>query len=293
MRILGTGLSGLVGSRIVELLSDKYEFENLDRTTGIDITDKEKVSQVIKASDAQIVLHLVAKTDVDGCEKDRKLGESSDAWKINVEGTRNVAESCSENGKKIIYISTDFVFDGKIDAEDFYTEEDTPNPVNFYAKTKYEGEKVVQSMGGNWIIVRLAYPYRASFEKNDFMRAILNKLKQNQPVAVITNHIFVPTFIDDVTLALDKLVENNSQGIFHVVGSQCLTPFDAALEIAREFNLDYSLISKTTREEFFKDKAPRPFRLALKNDKIRKLGVDMKSFSEGLNEIKSQLNLQA
>lgn len=289
MKILGTGLTGLVGSRIVELLGEKHEFVNLDRTLGIDITDKDKVSEAIKASNAEIVIHLAAKTDVDGCEKDRELGENGDAWRINVDGTRNVAQACLESNKKLIYISTDFVFDGEIGPEEFYTEEDAPNPVNFYAKTKYEGEKVVQGFGENWAIVRLAYPYRANFEKNDFMRAILNRLRQNQPVAAITDHIFTPTFIDDAAFALDKLIESNSRGIFHAVGGQSLTPYDAAQIIAAEFNLDKSLISKTTREEFFKERAPRPFRLALKNDKIGKLGIRMKTFEQGLKEIKNQL----
>ncbi len=287
MKILGTGMNGLIGSRIIELLKEKYEFENLDRTSGVDITDKEKVSEHIKSSDAEVVLHLAAKTDVDGCEKDKDLGENSDAWKINVEGTRNVAQSASESGKKLIYISTDFVFDGNIDSDKFYTEEDIPNPINFYAKTKFEGEKIVQSLGENWIIARLAYPFRANFSKNDFMRAILKRLQEGLTVVAIEDHIFCPTFIDDVALALDTLIANDSKGIFHVVGSQALSPYDASLLIAGNFNLDASLISKTTREDFFKDRAPRPFRLALKNDKIKKLGIKMRTFEEALTEIKN------
>lgn len=288
MKILGTGMRGLIGSRIIELLKDKYEFENLDRTSGVDITNREKILEVLMASDAKIVLHLAAKTDVDGCEKDKELAEFGDAWKINVEGTRNVSEACLKSGKKIIYVSTDFVFDGKIEEGEFYSEEDIPNPINWYAKTKYEGEKIIQELN-DWIIIRLAYPYRASFEKNDFMRVILNRLKQNQPVVAITDHIFCPTFIDDVANAIDKLLETDSRGIFHAVGGQCLTPYEAAWEIARQFNLDNALISKTTREEFFKDRAARPFRLALKNDKIGKLGVSMKTFEQGLKAMKTQL----
>lgn len=289
MTVLGTGMRGLVGSRLQELLSPQYEFENLDRTSGIDITNQDQLSEAIKNSDSQVVIHLAAKTDVDGCEKDKTLKESGDAWRINVEGTRNVAESCSKFGKKMIYVSTDFVFDGEIAEDEFYTEEDTPNPVNWYARTKYEGEKIVQGLQTPWIIVRLAYPYRAKFEKNDFMRAILNRLEQKQPVAAITDHVFSPTFIDDAVSAVEKLMRSDSEGIFHVVGSQCLTPYDAANIISYEFGLDSSFISKTTREEFFKDRAPRPFRLALKNDKIKRLGIEMRTFQQGLSEIKKQL----
>jgi len=285
MKILGTGLRGLVGSRIVELLNTSYEFEFSDT----DITDKEEIQKKIKDSGAEIVLHLAAKTDVDGCEKEKESAQNSDAWKINVEGAENVAKGCLAVGKKIIYISTDFVFDGQNPSEGGYTEEDIPNPVNFYAKTKYEAEKRISEICSDFLIVRIAYPYRASFERTDFMRAILKRLKEKQQVTAVVDHVFMPTFIDDVAFALDILIKNNSQGIFHAVGGQALTPYEAAVLIAKEFDLDASLISETTRAEFFKDRAPRPFKVVLKNDKIGRLGVEMKSFEEGLVQVKSQL----
>ncbi len=285
MKILGTGLDGLVGSRIVELLGDKYEFENLSISTGVDITDRDVVLEKIKSSRAQIVLHLAAKTNVDGCELDKPLGEKGNAWRINVEGTRNVADACLVSKKKLIYISTDFVFDG---TREIYLEGDIPNPLNWYAKTKYEGEKIVQALKTPWIITRIASPYRAQFERLDFFRAILKRLQEGLGVAAVTDHKFTPTFIDDIAFAIDALIKNNSEGIFHVVGSQSLTPFDATVLIAKEFNLDMSKISQTTRTEFFNNRAPRSFQLALNNDKIEKLGLKMKTLEEGLREIKNQ-----
>lgn len=289
MKILGTGLDGLVGSRIVELLNGKHEFENVSLSMGVDITDRNAVLEKIKSSDAQIVLHLAAKTDVDGCELDKSLSKDGEAWKINVEGTRNVAEVCSQANKKLMYVSTDFVFDGKNPPVDGYSEEDIPNPINWYAKTKYEGEKIVKALKTPWIIVRIAYPYRANFMKLDFFRAILNRLKNSEAIAAVTDHVFTPTFIDDIAFALDVLISNNYQGVFHVVGSQSLTPFDAANLIAQEFELDKSKINKTMRSEFFNNRAFRPFQLTLKNDKITKLGIRMRTFEEGLKEVKSQM----
>lgn len=287
MKILGTGLTGLVGSRIVELLKDKYEFENLSRSSGVDIADRNQVLEKIKSSDAEIILHLAAKTDVDGCEKDKTLGENGEAWKINVLGTQNVAEACLAVNKKLIYISTDFVFDG---AKESYVEEDIPNPVNWYGKTKYESEKIIQNLKSPWIIARIAYPYRVDFAKPDFFRAISRRLQDKKPVKAIIDHIFTPTFVDDIAFALDSLIENNSEGIFHVVGSQSLMPYDAALLVAKTFDFDQNLIVKTLRRDFFKDRAPRPFQLTLKNDKITKLGVRMRTFEEGLREIRLQLS---
>jgi len=291
MKVLGTGLTGLVGSRIVELLADKYEFENLGRSSGVDIVDKNQVLEKIKTSDAQIILHLAAKTDVDECEKDKALRQDGEAWRINVEGVRNVAAACLQTNKKLIYVSTDFVFDGENQPLGGYAEDDLPNPINWYAQTKCEGEKIVQNLKAPWIIIRIAYPYRANFAKPDFFRVILGKLQEEKPIAAIADNIFTPTLIDDISSAFDILINSNSQGIFHVVGSQSLTSFEAANLIADGFNLDKSKISKTTRSEFFNNRATRPFQLALRNDKITKLGVRMKTFEEGIREIKSQLNL--
>jgi len=286
MKILGTGLQGLIGSRIVELLSSSYTFENISRTTGVDITNTDQIKKAIEQSDADIVLHLAAKADVDGCEKDKHLREAGEAWQINVEGTKNVAKACEQFGKKMICISTDFVFDGE---KEQYTEEDIPNPINWYAQTKYEGEKIVQSLTSPWVISRLAYPYRSAFSKNDFVRAIKEKLGKGEQVSMVTDHIMTPTFVDDIVYALASLIEKNTEGIYHMVGSQFISPFEAAIRIADTFGYDKNLIHPTTRAVFFANRAPRPFRLALKNDKIAALGVHMSSFDEGLQKLKKQL----
>lgn len=284
MKILGTGLTGLIGSRIVELLNGTYKFEFSDT----DITDREAIGEKINNSNASVILHLAAKTDVDGCEKDKVLGVNGGAWKINVEGTRNVVEACEKSNKKLIYISTDFVFDGE--KESAYSEEDKPNPINWYATTKYEGEKLVQNSRITWIIARLAYPYRANFQRKDFVRNLIHFLKNKEPLNMVVDHIMTPTFIDDIAFALDKLLKNDSKGIFHIVGSSFVSPYEAAMKVAEIFNFDKTLIKTITRIDFFKHRAPRPFRVAIKNDKIQKQGIKMKTFEEGLREIKDQIS---
>jgi dTDP-4-dehydrorhamnose reductase len=97
-----------------------------------------------------------------------------------------------------------------------------------------------------------------------------------------------PTFIDDIANALDVLIRLEQKGVFHVVGSQTITPFNGAMRIAREFGFDEALISKTTRREYFAGKAARPFCLHLKNDKIGKLGIEMLGFDQGVREVKKQ-----
>ncbi len=290
-QIIGLGLNGLIGTRLTELLKDDLEFISLSRSTGVDITNKQSLSQIGNHKRSNFVIHLAAKTDVDSCEKDKDLGVGGEAWKINVGGVQNVAQMCNDFGKKLIYISTDFVFDGDLEPGQGYSETDVPNPINWYAKTKYEGEKVVEQSGADYMILRLAYPYRAEFDKKpDFFRAIRDRLEKGEQVKSVTDHIFCPTFIDDVAKAILTLVRNDASGIFHVVGNSSLSPHDASLTIAETFGLNKDLVLETTREEFFKDRAPRPFNLALTNDKIAELGISMRSFEEGLLEIKSQLS---
>lgn len=289
-QVIGIGLNGLVGSRITEILSERIEFIPMSSSTGVDITKPETLTTIKDYPNADFILHMAAKTDVDGCEKDKELGESGDAWKINVDGTAHVAEIARETGKKIIYISTDFVFNGEKPKGEEYTEEDQGDPVNWYAMTKFEGERKIEESGADFLVLRIAYPYRAQFDvKPDFMRAIKNRLEQGQPVKGVTDHVFCPTFIDDVATSLGVLIENDSSGIYHAVGSERLSPYEAALKIAEVFDLDKSLISETTREEFFAGRAPRPFNLALSNAKIKELGVNMKGFEEALHIIKSHL----
>lgn len=279
MNIIGTGLSGLVGSRIVELLTPQYTFEDLSLDTGVDITNAAAVRERISQSDAPWVFHFAAKTDVDGAEKERALAELSPTWIVNVIATEHVVSVCQKTGKRLLYISTDYVFDG---TSEVYREDATPNPQGWYAVTKYEGEKRVAALGEKSLIVRIANPYRSGGNKPDFVHKIIEKLNSGQALKAPTDQLFVPTFIDDIAVALGTLVENNASGMYHVVGPQALSPFDAAKKIAAAYDLDASLVGETSFEEYFGGRAPRPKRAVLKSDKIDKLGITMHSFDEGL-----------
>lgn len=286
-KIIMTGGSGLVGSRLRELLSVSYDVVSYSLQTGVDITKPETLDPIHKESAGSVVLHLAAKADVDGCEKDKELGENGDAWKINVLGTQNIANACTKAGHKMLYISTDFVFDGESTPKNGYTEDSAPNPINWYAQTKYEGEKRVTASACPHAILRIGYPYRKEFEgKLDFVRAILTRLRNGQEVKAVTDHFMTPTFIDDIAQGIEAVIEADGLGIYHIVGSSSLTPFEAASAIAETFSIPNPQITKTTRAEFFQGRAPRPFNLTLRNDKIRGLGVSMKTFQEGLQATK-------
>jgi dTDP-4-dehydrorhamnose reductase len=287
-KIIGSGLSGLVGSRIVELLGD-YEFQNLSRQTGVDVFVKDQVFEAIGNSSANTVLHLAAFTRVDDAEKEKELGEESLAWKINVLGTKNVIEACEKYNKKIIYFSTDMVFPGTKKLPEKYLEEDKTGAVGFYPQTKEVAEKLFEKASCSWLILRIAYPYRSGFEKKDYVRIFKELLENEKQIKAVSDHYFTPTFIDDIPLAIRLAVEEGLIGKLHVVGDEVVSPFIAAKKIAKVFGLNEGLVGETTREEFFKDKAPRAYNLSLNNDKIVKLGIQMTGFEEGLNRIKSQL----
>ena len=283
--ILGTGLSGLVGSRITELLRDDFSFEDLSFDIGVDITNRGQIAERIAKSPATHILHLAAKADVDGCELDKAKGQDGVAWKVNVKGTENVVTAAHASGKQVIYISTDFVFDG---SQESYSEDDMPSPVNWYGLTKREGEKITLTYPEN-CVMRLSYPYAAkNTVKRDFLHAVAGKLAASQPVQVLTDHFFTPTFIDDIAAAIEAMVQTNASGVYHVVGSESLTPFAAAEKIAHTFSYSPQLIQPTTIAEYFSGRANRPYKLQLKNAKISSLRVNMHAFSTGLELIKQQ-----
>ncbi len=273
IKIAITGSTGLVGSRIVELLSNEFEFIPL-RYPEFDITRKDVVYNTLKDLLFDIFLHLAAYTDVDGAEKNKEL-----AFKVNVDGTRNVFEVVEFLKKKFIYISTGFVFDGKNPP---FFEDSKPNPLSVYANTKYEGEKIVR---GRAMIVRIEYPYRKSFPpKKDFFRAIKERLEKGQEVFAVEDMFITPTFIDDMAYGLGCLFKNFTPEIFHLVGSKSYRPYDLARIIAKKFSLDESLVKPISFEKFFEGRAPRPQWNEVKSKKNN--FFRMRSFEETMEVIK-------
>ncbi|MBI4066331.1 SDR family oxidoreductase [Candidatus Gottesmanbacteria bacterium] len=286
MNIIGTGLSGLVGSRVVELLQPEFQFENLSLETGFDITHTDAVMDRIGKSHASWVFHFAATTDLEAAEKERQLGQNSKTWRVNVGGTRNVVQAAYASKKHVLYLSTDFVFDGESGP---YTEQSRPNPQSWYAITKYEGEKLVSGMGEGGLIVRIAFPYKAGrVGRESFLHRIVDLMMQGKTIQSPNDQLFMPTLIDDIARAMSVLVSGAASGIYHVVSPQALSPYEAARKIAAAYGLDAALVVQVSSAEYYKDRAPRPFHAVLKHDKIDALGIRIRSFDEGLALIKSQ-----
>ncbi len=275
-KIAVTGASGLVGSRIIELLSKKFEFIPIS-IKDMDITDRDSVQKYLKGISYDLILHLAAYTNVIGAESEKEK-----AYLINETGTQNLFEVSSSAQKEFIYISTDFVFDG---ANPPYTEKSVPNPISVYATSKYAGEKKVGSDG---MIVRIAYPYRSAFEaKKDIFRKLKGILEEKKTLTMVDDSLIVPTFIDDIAMGLGYLMNNFSKEIVHLVGKDAMSPFTFAKTIARVFQLDESLIKGTSYEEYFADKAKGPRYSDIRSEK--NTFYPMHTFEEGLSIIKNQL----
>lgn len=287
MNILGTGLTGLVGSRVVELLGPTHDFQNISLDSGVDITDHAAVEKFIAShKESPWVLHLAAYTDVQGAEKERSQGTQSTAWKVNVEATAHIVETCKRYKKHLLYVDTDYAFDG---TKKHYAEADVPNPQGWYAITKSEGAKHVLGMGAYGLVIRISNPYRGNpVGKKDFVHKMIELLQAGKTITAPTDQLFVPTFIDDIAKAIEALITKNASGIYHVVGSSALSPFEAARMIANIFNLDTTQVKSTTFVVYFAGRAPIPQYAMLTNDKIAKLGVSMHTFEEGLKEVKRQ-----
>ena len=276
LKIALTGADGLVGSRIVELLKTDFEFTPLPQKI-MDITNLDQVRKVLDNIDFDIFLHLAAYTNVAGAETNKDI-----CFKINVDGTKNVFDVVSSSGKKFIYVSTDFIFDGKTPP---YYEDSNPSPAGVYAQSKYEGEKILKDKG---MIVRISYPYRATFEtKKDFFRTFKFYLEQKKPLIMITDSLMTPTFIDDIAYGLKYLFQNYSATTFHLTGCKAISPYDVSILIADKFNLDKSLIGKITYEEYIKNKPGLPKLADIRSSKNN--FWKMRDFEQGLDEIKFQM----
>ncbi|HNZ84264.1 MAG TPA: sugar nucleotide-binding protein [Candidatus Woesebacteria bacterium] len=292
-KIIGTGLTGLVGSRIVELLNDKFEFIDFSLDKGINILDQNSLSQAFAShQDAVAVIHLAAFTDTNAAWEQR--GDKSGlCYQLNVVGTENILDLAKKNNQYFIYISTDFVFDGAKTTP--YIESDTPHPIEWYGETKYLGEQAVLNSPCPSAITRITYPYRANFDlKPDIIHKVLTKLQAGETVKMFSDQICTYTFIDDIAVALGQFLDKKYTGIYHLVGSSSHSPFDMAKLVAQTFGCDPNLVQASSLDEYIKsqpqDSRPWQKTLITSNQKAINLGMKFKTLAEGLAKIRTQIS---
>jgi len=293
LRILITGASGLLGSKLAQLAIRRgYEvysgYNEHAPTYGtplkFDASQREATRKAFEIANPATIVHAAALTDVDKCEVDRKLARA-----VNATGTRNVAEACRECGAKLVFISTDYVFDG---VKGNYSENDQPNPINYYGISKLEGEKAVIESCNDYIIVRssVIYGWIASLTSKsssgkplNFAMWLTNKLQNNEMVNIVTDQYSTPTLSDSLAQTILALCEKNAMGLYHITGRTRLSRFEFALKLAEKLNLSQTLINQIVTSQL-KQVAKRPMDSSLKVGKIEEtLGIKMLTIDEALD----------
>jgi dTDP-4-dehydrorhamnose reductase len=253
LKLLITGASGLFGSKLSEIATTRnyevyagYLQDSPVYGTPIqfDVSDKNKVEVVFRKVSPEVVVHAATLTDVDKCEVNKKL-----AWKINVEGTKNIAEVARKSRAFFVYISTDYVFNGEAG---LYKETDMPDPVNYYGLTKLKAEELVGDLLNECCIERASVIYGSTpaAGKINFALWLLNKLKRSEQVSIVTDQWNSPTLNSNMAEMTLEIIERKLTGTFHVSGATRVSRYDFAKLVAQTFNLDPNLINPVTSAEF-------------------------------------------
>lgn len=223
----------MLGQDLTAQLARRHQLVPLNRRDG-DITDSNLTAKTVERSKADVVIHAAAFTAVDECER-----QPARAFQVNAEGTRNVAQACRRAGLPVLYLSTDYVFDGEKAAP--YVEDDAPNPVNVYGRSKLEGERNVRELLERFWIVRTSWLF-GPLGKN-FVRAILERAREGEPLRVVNDQFGAPTYTEDLAEKLEQILERGKPGIYHVTNAGYCSWFDFAQEVLRQAGLSQVKIS--------------------------------------------------
>ncbi len=275
-KVLVTGGNGLLGTKMVGLLlargrqpvSASLEPSCLNRFLGdfpyyqLDITDPRAVGELIADVRPEAVIHTAAFTAVDACETQREV-----SWRVNVDGTANVASACREWGARLVHISTEYVFDGEGGP---YTEDDVPNPVSHYGLTKLESEKAVKERCSDWAIARTTVLFgEAPNVRPSFVAWLVDKLGKGEPVRVVDDQIGSPTLADNLAEMLLAILDSGRQGVYNTVGDSIIDRHSFAVIAAELFGLNPALIQRIKTSEL-NQPAPRPLKAGLIMDRFKR-----------------------
>lgn len=288
MSILITGANGFLGTYLVAALLEKNipviatgkgpnrlpvtvhpQFQYIE----MDFTDAAAVAKVLATYTPQVIVHTGAMSKPDECELNKEA-----AWLVNVTGTENLLNHAG--GAHFIFLSTDFIFDG---IRGMYSEEDAPNPINYYGHTKLQAEAAVKAYAGPWAIVRTVLAYgKPLSNRGNFLSLIQGKLERGEAYKVVSDQLRTPTYIGDLAAGIVTIIENRKTGTWHLSGEDVLTPYDMACQLADYLSLDKSVLTPVTADTFI-EPAKRPLRTGFTIAKAkRELGYQPVSFREGV-----------
>ncbi|MFO7796135.1 MAG: dTDP-4-dehydrorhamnose reductase [Promethearchaeia archaeon] len=283
-KILIIGASGLTGYQLANLAKKNFEVYGTFNKREISIpdchifqldkTDSNKTQSLLSEIKPELVIDCSALHNVDYCEEHK-----DETLEINTESPKSIAQLCKDMNARFLNISTDYVFDGTLNRP--YKEDDEPNPLNFYGISKRKAEQEIAKIGGSYAIARTSLifgwnPHEIAGEKSssgksqNFVIWALSKLRNEEPLKIVTDQYSNPTFANNLAEMLLALGNSNVNGIFHTAGKTCLSRYDFTREIAEVFNIDPQLISPVTSDEF-NQVAERPMRPCLNVSKITEI----------------------
>ena len=285
MKILITGASGMLGVDLQKSLAPGHTLVPTDISGNIellDITDQNQVTNKINKCRPDLVIHAAAYTDVDGCERN-----PDKAFLVNAEGTRNVALACELSDAVLVYISTDFVFDGE--KGEPYTEQDVPNPINHYGASKLAGEKHICKICPRHFIIRTAWLYGE--HGKSFPRTIINAAKAGNSLSVIADQVGSPTFTVDLSSAIADLISSPHYGIYHITNKGSCSWFEFAKKTLSFAGMNDVEI-KPIKSDEWPSPTKRPKYSVLRHLALERLGKDnLRTWEEALADFVSRLDL--
>jgi len=243
------GGTGLVGQKCIAAFSrDDFEVfstyhvkkDSSEKSMHLDITDMDEIYDVFQKTSPDVVVYTAAFIDVDGCERDQKK-----AFSVNVRGTEKIARISKRFHAKLVYVSSDYVFDGK---KGMYVEDDTVHPVNYYGKSKLLGEEQVKAWCSDFLICRTAVVY--GVDKKNFALWLVDSLSKGKKVRIVDDQFVSCTLNSDLAEQIFALITNDASGIFHTAGRERMSRYNFALHLADVFGFDTDLISPVSMKDF-------------------------------------------
>lgn len=281
MRIVITGSSGQLGRELLPRLASLGEV--IGRTlSDLDVTTPECADRLAGLSPDWVV-HAAAATDVDACER-----APDHAMSVNAEGTSRVVEGCRKGGAGLVYLSSDYVFDGRKGAP--YVEVDRPAPQSVYGRSKLEGERVTRTLGSRWVIIRTAWLY--GVHGTNFVKTILRKAGAGERLRVVDDQVGSPTSAADLAAAVSLLLSRGLTGLYHVTNSGSCSWYEFAREILRLTGSTSTRLSRITSLELNRP-APRPAYSVLENAAWEAAGLPpLRPWPEALADTLAALRME-
>jgi dTDP-4-dehydrorhamnose reductase len=291
MKILITGSNGLLGQKLVALLSQQAEVTMVATSRGanklagfypnvpftaLDVSDAAQVAAVLDQEQPTHVIHTAAMTNVDECELNRDA-----CWNQNVTAVKHLTAVCAARQVHLTHVSTDFIFSGEHGP---LTEDATPGPVNFYGESKLAAERIVQASAGPWAIARTVLVYGTAHEygRSNIVLWVRDSLRAGKTIQVVDDQWRTPTLAEDLAQGCWLIARQSARGIYNISGRELLTPYQMAGQVADYFGLDKSLLVKVDASVFTQP-ARRPPRTGFVIEKAeRDLGYAPHTFAEGI-----------